>query len=362
MASEVEFTLQISGIDDLDAPPPKPALPIPSSAFLKRCLEVSVDQIFGATDVSTSLNFADYRAVILTSSSGQALCSERISDVIRRIRASERELQSSIFVILSLVHVTSFVCDSFANQCRVAYSNGCDAILIQGVDSAATVREIREKSLGLRGRRVRIMLNDESALTEAAKAADGIIMVPTFPAHEAVEALSRQKILLTRACGASDLLRADMLVCPHEENMTPQTTVPSTPVEALNVKSFLFKELLQFTTLATRLIVCLSDDGASASELSVQMRLAAPWRLPPVLGLSASESTCRFMGCLFGVLPLQTPSFVSVNAVVANAVSFAKERGLIQSGDEIVIVLQPPAVTASTNQSCFEGVVQRRIA
>ena len=68
------------------------------------------------------------------------------------------------------------------------------------------------------------------------------------------------------------------------------------------------------------------------------------------------------MGCLYGVIPLQTASFVSIDTVVMNALSFAKERKLIQDGDEVIVVLQPPQVTASTNEMCFEGIVQKRYA
>lgn len=362
MAPDVEFTLQISGIDDLDALQPKPALSISPSAFLKKCLEVSLDHLSESLDEIESIRNDDYRAVMLTSISGEPFDAEHVSRAVKAIRGLEREKHRSLFVIMSLVHVTNFVGESFAEQCRIVYSNGIDAILVKAVESSTIVHEIREKGLGLRGRRVRILLDSIDRFSDAAKAADGCIVSSSFSPAAAIDALSRQKLVLTRCAGQSDSLRADMLVCPQEAISTARTTVPSTPAESSpTLRSFLFKELLKFASLSTRLIVCISDDGLSASELSVQSRLAAPWRLPPILALSASESTCRFMGCLYGVVPLQTPSFVSVSAVVANALAFAQERGFVQSGDQIVIVLQPPAVSASTNQSCFEGVVQRRI-
>lgn len=366
--SSVEFALHVAGLEDLEGTSVKPRLPIAPDTYLKRCAVVSVT---GARlDVNTILQRFDpnLRAIIIELTGRDEESMQDTSVAVRALRQLEKDRRAPLFITLSLLHAGNISSDSFAAMCRLAYMSGVDGILIRGDVSPSDVSEVREKALGLRGRRIKIILNDVSRFTESVKVADGIIATGEMDSTDARSILSRMKLLLTRSVTKTDLLKADALIVSLEEGATPATTEPSSPVISQVTpqtsslpRNFLLNEVRKFLSPGSRLIIALSEDGDSVRELSVQFRLSSTHRItPPILGLSASESTCRYMGLFYGVIPLQTQSFVSVNTVVMNAIEFAKDQGMVQPGDEVVVVTQPPPVTASTNEMCFEGVVQKR--
>ena len=368
MSADIEFSLRICGDEDLDTGTRKPSLPIPNGIFLKRCCSISVAGCRNNTEFLVPLSRSDSRGVILTAMPLMTEVAADLEFAVKRLRSLEKERGLSLFIMLSLSS-TNLLDDDFMTLCRLSYMNGIDSIVLEGVDSANTIEAIREKALGLRGRRVKVILDRVDTITDAAKLADGIIAGSRMKPDDARELLSRQKIVITRRLDQTDALRADMLLMDSDQSATPATTVPSTPLMSPSMipqlsRNFLLNEVKKFLSSSSRIIIALSDDGMCASELSVQSRISSSngRRLPPIVGLSPSESSCRFMGCLFGVIPLQTQSFVSIDTVVMNAISFAKDRQMIQDGDEVIVVLQPPPVTASTNEMCFEGVVQKRFA
>ena len=300
----------------------------------------------------------DTCAIVLSHSDGDNFEVD-VSAALYEIRRYEKDNRRPIFVILSLVHVVTK--DAFLKVCKFIYSNGFDGILIKApvVDAEASISFIRTEALGLRGRRVKIILDDvapDFLISEV----DGILTNTFTPKESISRVLAAQNLIFTFDPSLTDTLSVDLLLSPHVEPSTPATTVPSTPVissTAPKLCSFLLREVEKAITGSTRLIVVLSDDGQSAMELSFQSRNRS---LPPILALSAAESVCRFMGCLRGVTALQTPSFISVPSVVSNALDWAKSSGLVEPGDHVVIVLQPPPVTASTNAACYEGIVQSK--
>lgn len=368
MSADIEFSLRICGDNDLDSGIQKPFLPIPSNVFLKRCSSITVAGCRINDDFLLPLSRSDSRSVILTSMPPKSEVAADLEFAVKRLRAIEIERGFSLFIMLSLTS-TKLLDDDFLTLCRLSYMNGIDSIVIDEVESAEQIQDIRDKALGLRGRRVKIILDMVDNTTEAAKLADGVIAGPAMRPDDARDLLSLQKLVITRRLDQTDKLKADMLLVDSDLSETPATTVPSSPllssaIAPLRSRNFLLNEVMKFLSSSSRIIIALSDDGMCASELSVQSRISSGngRRLPPIVGLSPSESSCRFMGCLFGVIPLQTQSFVSIDTVVMNAISFAKDRRMIQDGDEVIVVLQPPPVTASTNEMCFEGVVQRRYA
>jgi hypothetical protein len=282
---------------------------------------------------------------------------------ISSVRKHEKESREATFVVLSLLDMYGFNSESFTNMCRFVYMNGFDAILINASATVDDIRTIRKNALGLRGRRVKIIVegcSDRGVIHEC----DGVVLTRDcgFDASFCGELLSRQKLLFTKDPNITDSCMVDILISSTAEGVTPATTVPSTPlVTSARVvpsvtRSFLFKEMMKFVTPSTRLIISLSDDGSAVAEISAVSRIQKT-QLPPILGLSASESVTRYMTCLYGVIPLQTQSFISVGSVVKNAIEYAVERGYVSSNDQVVVVTQPPPVTASTNETCFEGVV-----
>jgi hypothetical protein len=367
--SSIEFSLHVAGADDLDSTPCKPPLPIISEAYLKTCGILRADGASIDSEGIINQLESSSRSVIVSHSATSEDARNDISALVRGLRAFEKERTIPLFIVLSLVDMKFPIDDSFMSMCRLAYMAGVDAILIKGVDSSALIQEIRDKALGMRGRRIKIILDDVSKVSDTIQAVDGIIAAPYMESYVARELLTRQKLIFTRSSDRATSLKADVLISSGpQEAGTPSTTVPSSPlissampVLASGFRNFLFNELQKYLTNSCRLIIALSEDGASVSELSSQFRtLATTRRMPPILGLSASESTCRYMGCLFGVIPLQTQSFISVSTVVLHAITHAKEMKIVQDGDEIIVVMQPPPVTASTNEMCFEGVVQKR--
>ena len=366
MSAQVEFTLR-SSPDIISSPTQKPVHPQLSGIHLKKAATISTDGVRDEVGIIRPFLTDDISAVLLVHSGNLSTINADTCSAIEEVRRFEKGTRKPIFAILSLVHVGSYVDEAFAGLCKMVYTNGIDAILLGNLDSVDTIKSIKMHALGLRGRRVKILLDNVDRLTDTIDHVDGLIATGEFESVWAQDALMKQKLLFTRNPALTDSLNVDVVISPHDESCTPPTTVPSSPVSMQRVRSlstgrsYLYAELVKFMTPLTRLIVALSDDGASAAELSVQSRLLAKSRFPLILGLSASESSCRYMGCLYGVVPLQMQSFISINSVVLNAIAFAKERGLVEKGDEMVIVLQPPTVSASTNQSCFDGVVQKRL-
>ena len=363
--SSLEFALHITGSDDLDSTSIKPRLPVSSEAYLKRCAVVAAEGArFDTGNVMQQFDPLS-RAIIIEHKTCVQEALLDLASIIRVLRQHEKERRVPIFIILSLLHIEDITSEPFMTMSRLAYSSGVDAICLFGAISSSEVAEVREKALGLRGRRIRIILNDVGKFSDSVQAADGVIAGEGLESYMARDIISRMKLVFTRNQSKAYSLKADGVLAPLEERGTPATTVPSSPlisqVSPTGPRSFLLNEVKKFLITGTRLIIALSEDGDSVRELSAQFRLQASTRLPPpIIGLSASESTCRFMGCFFGVIPLQTQSFVSINTVVMNAIEFAKEQNMVQPGDEVIVVTQPPPVTASTNEMCFEGVVHKR--
>ena len=368
--SSIEFSLHVSGAEDFDSTPCKLPLPLIPGAYLKKCGFLRADGArIDAAGIIQQLDSSCQAVTICHSGVDDDACAD-LAALVRGLRAFEKERTVPLFIILSLTERSFPIDDSFMRMCKLAYTSGIDAILVAFVDSSSIIHDIKEKALGLRGRRVKIIVDNVVKVSDAVQAADGIIAAPLMEAHVGREVLMRQKLLFTRTIDRAISLKADAIIVSGgpQEIGTPATTVPSSPLMpgvvppiAPGARNFLFNELHKYLSNSTRLIIALSEDGTSVSELSSQYRtLATSRRMPPILGLSASESTCRYMGCLHGVIPLQTQSFVSVNTVVTHAIEYAKGIKIIQDGDEIVVVMQPPPVTASTNEMCFEGVVQKR--
>ncbi|KAF4725156.1 hypothetical protein FOZ62_032062 [Perkinsus olseni] len=80
------------------------------------------------------------------------------------------------------------------------------------------------------------------------------------------------------------------------------------------------------------LIVALTETGATAKLLS-KYRPS-----PPILALSASESTIKHLQLYRGIVALQVPSFQGTDHVIRNALEHAKQMGLCSVGDKIVAV------------------------
>jgi len=80
------------------------------------------------------------------------------------------------------------------------------------------------------------------------------------------------------------------------------------------------------------LIVALTETGHTA-------RIIAKYRPKAViLAISASETTVRQLGCVRGVVPMLTASFVGTDAVIAKALARAKADGMAKVGDSVVAV------------------------
>ena len=330
------------------------------SPHVKKAVTIQAEQHGSVADL---LDF-DTASAILTYAGSESSYMPDIQLAIREVRRFEKENLRPIFLVLSLVNVSDYTSEWFVDVCKLVYMNGVDAILVRGALSLDPFRFIREKALGLRGRRVKILLDGVSRISEVVGAVDGVVVSTSIDCASQLgtDLLSKQKMVWVRDPGMTDSVKADVVIWPYWESSTPPTTVPSSPVASSTClrPTFLFRELMKFVSVSTRLVIALSDDGLSAWELTIQARKNGI-HIPLILGLSASESTCRFMGCLYGVIPMQTQSFISINAVFNNAICYAKDKGLLALGEEVVLVTQPPPVTSSTNESCFEGLVQRRV-
>ena len=323
--------------------------------YLKRAAAVETDSELDIRSVCE-----DSSVLIFTHAQDESFEKDNTQH-ITAVRRIEKESRTPLFVILSVIESRDFKSESFSNMCRFVYMNGFDAILINASAKIDDVRWIRKNALGLRGRRVKIIV-DGSSNRDLIQECDGVVLTREsgFDSTVCGEILGRQKLLFTMDTTITDSCMVDILVS-SPSLMTPATTVPSTPlVTSARIpptsRSFLFKEMMKFVTPSTRLIISLSDDGSAVAEISAVSRIQKT-QIPPILGLSASESVTRYMACLYGVIPLQTQSFISVASVVKNAIEYAVDRGYVSTNDQVVVVTQPPPVTASTNETCFEGVV-----
>mmetsp|Transcript_102745 Transcript_102745/g.185385 ORF Transcript_102745/g.185385 Transcript_102745/m.185385 type:complete len:216 (+) Transcript_102745:3-650(+) len=112
-------------------------------------------------------------------------------------------------------------------------------------------------------------------------------------------------------------MRTQMLA--NGNKMTPVESVCSAAVKA-TIDS------------ACPLIIALTETGSTA-------RLIAKYSPScPVLAITASECTARQMGVNRGVIPLLTASFQGTDSVIQKALLFAKEQGMVKSGDTVVAV------------------------
>lgn len=357
MAS-IENQFEDQGAFEYDAKPATFGL----GSFMKRAQIISFDQVqTGSVAVGEAIANLNTSAIFLEYMSAH-VGEESLRDVISVVRNTERESGKPILVVLSLLKSgVALDSDEFREVCKVTYMVGLDAILVR-VSGPEQVQYIRDECLGLRGRRVKVF-SDGTKDMGVIQASDGVFVDDSFSASTCAEILRRQKLLFTSFVSMTDLGKPDVLVYPFDGALTPPTTEPSTPIGSMSrplPKSFLFNELLKcVSSVPIKLVIAFSDDGASAAEISTQCRLRKQ-RIPPVLALTASESVSRYMGCLYGVIPLRMQSFVSVPTVISQALRYAKERGLVRVGESVAVVLNAPAVTASTNETCFEGVVQTR--
>jgi pyruvate kinase len=81
-----------------------------------------------------------------------------------------------------------------------------------------------------------------------------------------------------------------------------------------------------------KLILALTETGHTA-------RIVAKYRPKPViLAITASETACRQMLCVRGVMPMLTASFVGTDSVIAKGLAKAKADGLVKPGDIVVAV------------------------
>jgi len=81
-----------------------------------------------------------------------------------------------------------------------------------------------------------------------------------------------------------------------------------------------------------KLILALTETGHTA-------RIVAKYRPKSViLAISASETTCRQLLCVRGVVPMLTASFVGTDSVIAKGLAKAKADGLVKTGDVVIAV------------------------
>jgi len=352
---------------------------VTTPACMKYAAYIPTDGISLKSTPLGTFSSMNYSAAIFSHAANDSFKNDS-TIALSEVRKIEKHYGTPIFTVLSMSNFGDFQSVEFQDMCKYVYTAGFDAILITKPEDRETVKFIRNTALGLRGRRVKIFAEKTTDI-DIIQECDGVVITDDDDQADPLfcrEIISRQKLLFG-ACSVADVVitplvgEEEIRASNHMSSVTPLTTVPSSPSSSrfpsrsvstgstTSRKSLLFKELEKFVKpTSTRLIICLSDDGMSACELSVQSRLfrdSLSTTMPPILGLSASESVARYMGCLYGVIPLQTQSFISVGSVVKNAIEYAQSRNLVAAGDHVVVVTQPPPVTASTNESCFEGVV-----
>jgi len=81
-----------------------------------------------------------------------------------------------------------------------------------------------------------------------------------------------------------------------------------------------------------KLIVCLTETGTAA-------QMIAKYRPKvPILAVSQSDSAMRAMSVVRGVVPMGVSSFAGMDSVITKALAYAKDAGMVQSGDAVVCV------------------------
>lgn len=334
------------------------------STYMKRAVRIGSPELESGNRTFQEAIASTSTSALIMEFMSEPAGEEMLRGLVSEIRKAEQEHEKPILVVLSLLKSEiAFDTQAFRGICKFTYMTGFDAILVRAFQPEQ-VEYVRDECFGLRGRRVKIFVDNAKDMS-VVQASDGVFVDDSFSSSVCAEILRRQKLLFTYFASMTDIGRTDVLVYPNIGGISPPTTEPSTPVGAALspssvIKSFLFNELLKFLSpSSSRLIIAFSDDGSSAAELSAQSR-SQKRRIPPILALTASESVWRYMGCLYGVIPLRMQSFVSVPTVINQALLHAKSMGLVEPGDMVAIVLNAPPVTASTNETCFEGIVQTR--
>ena len=93
-----------------------------------------------------------------------------------------------------------------------------------------------------------------------------------------------------------------------------------------------------------RAILCGTTSGTTARNVS-KFRPRVP-----ILALTTTEEAYRRMALLWGVFPVLAPMPGSTDELIAQTVTVARERGLVQDGDKVVITAGTPlGVPGSTN-------------
>jgi len=105
----------------------------------------------------------------------------------------------------------------------------------------------------------------------------------------------------------------------HDKSMPPVESICSSAVKA-TIDS------------GCPLIVALTETGHTARAIAKYRPRA------PILAISASETTCRQLQCVRGVVPMLTASFVGTDSVISKALAKAKADGMVKTGDMVVAV------------------------
>ncbi|WP_137177752.1 pyruvate kinase [Roseomonas sp. AR75] len=91
---------------------------------------------------------------------------------------------------------------------------------------------------------------------------------------------------------------------------------------------------------------------------STTLRVARERPDCPILGLTASEQTCRRMAVIWGVHPVMAPELHSMTDMVAKAVRAAAQEGFAKHGDEVVVTAGVPFGTAGTTNALRVAIVK----
>jgi pyruvate kinase len=110
------------------------------------------------------------------------------------------------------------------------------------------------------------------------------------------------------------------------------------------------------TTVAATLldvpwIVCFTKSGFTARKISAHRPV------PPILGLSTESETCCALSLVWGVAPLLVTDVPSYDAMLGRAREELLDRGLVRSGDRVVVTAGVPFdVPGTTNLLKVETV------
>ena len=96
--------------------------------------------------------------------------------------------------------------------------------------------------------------------------------------------------------------------------------------------------------LGAKAIVALTNSGGTARYLS-------KWRpRVPILGVTPIERTVGQLALLWGVLPLKVPRLPNEAQLVAASLALAKEKGVVASGDLVVVTSGQAGVSGTTDR------------